>query len=137
MQAAAQNIRRIVAIDCHRKPVAGFLEERAGPLRNLAILLHIDSPEDDFGIALIPATKRLQLRQFPPTRRAPGSPVVDHCNTAMPIVGPNRRTVQPADLNLRLGPMRRLAYEAADCGLLSADPAADDCERYLKTARLR
>ena len=30
----------------------------------------------------------------------------------------------PGTVNLRLGAVRRLAYEAADCGLLSADLAA-------------
>lgn len=30
----------------------------------------------------------------------------------------------PGTINLRLGALRRLAYEAADCGLLSTDPAA-------------
>lgn len=30
----------------------------------------------------------------------------------------------PGTINLRLGALRRLAYEAADCGLLSADLAA-------------
>jgi hypothetical protein len=30
----------------------------------------------------------------------------------------------PGTINVRLGAVRRLAYEAADCGLLSSDPAA-------------
>src|ERR1700678_1507913 len=34
------------------------------------------------------------------------------------------RQLAPGTVNLRLGAVRRLAYEAADCGLLSADPAA-------------
>jgi len=34
------------------------------------------------------------------------------------------RQLAPGTVNLRLGAMRRLAYEAADCGLLSADLAA-------------
>jgi len=34
------------------------------------------------------------------------------------------RQLAPGTINLRLGAMRRLAYEAADCGLLSADLAA-------------
>jgi site-specific recombinase XerD len=34
------------------------------------------------------------------------------------------RTLAPGTINLRLGAVRRLAYEAADCGLLSADLAA-------------
>jgi site-specific recombinase XerD len=34
------------------------------------------------------------------------------------------RKIAPGTINLRLGAVRRLAYEAADCGLLSADPAA-------------
>ena len=34
------------------------------------------------------------------------------------------RQLAPGTVNLRLGPVRRLAYEAADCGLLSADLAA-------------
>ncbi len=34
------------------------------------------------------------------------------------------RQLAPATINLRLGAVRRLAYEAADCGLLSADLAA-------------
>jgi hypothetical protein len=34
------------------------------------------------------------------------------------------RKLAPATINLRLGAVRRLAYEAADCGLLSADLAA-------------
>ena len=33
----------------------------------------------------------------------------------------------PGTINLRLGAVRRLAYEAADCGLLSADLAAVSC----------
>jgi len=34
------------------------------------------------------------------------------------------RQLAPGTVNLRLGAVRRLAYEAADCGLLSADSAA-------------
>jgi len=34
------------------------------------------------------------------------------------------RSLAPRAVNLRLGAVRRLAYEAADCGLLSADLAA-------------
>lgn len=34
------------------------------------------------------------------------------------------RELAPGTINLRLGAIRRLAYEAADCGLLSADLAA-------------
>jgi site-specific recombinase XerD len=34
------------------------------------------------------------------------------------------RDLAPGTINLRLGAVRRLAYEAADCGLLSADLAA-------------
>ncbi len=34
------------------------------------------------------------------------------------------RQLAPSTVNLRLGAVRRLAYEAADCGLLSADLAA-------------
>src|SRR4051812_39905549 len=34
------------------------------------------------------------------------------------------RQLAPGTINLRLGAVRRLAYEAADCGLLSADFAA-------------
>ena len=33
------------------------------------------------------------------------------------------RSLAPGTINLRLGAVRRLAYEAADCGLLSADLA--------------
>ena len=33
-------------------------------------------------------------------------------------------STRPGTINLRLGAVRRLAYEAADCGLLSADLAA-------------
>ena len=34
------------------------------------------------------------------------------------------RQLAPGTINIRLGAVRRLAYEAADCGLLSADLAA-------------
>src|SRR6201987_5012543 len=34
------------------------------------------------------------------------------------------RQLAPGTVNLRLGAVRRLAYEAADCGLLSADSTA-------------
>src|SRR5260221_13859087 len=34
------------------------------------------------------------------------------------------RQLAPGTINLRLGAVRRLAYEAADCGLISADLAA-------------
>ncbi len=34
------------------------------------------------------------------------------------------RQPAPGTINLRLGAVRRLAYEAADCGLLSSDLAA-------------
>ena len=34
------------------------------------------------------------------------------------------RRLAPGTVNLRLGAVRRLAYEASDCGLLSADLAA-------------
>jgi len=34
------------------------------------------------------------------------------------------RQLAPGTINLRLGAVRRLSYEAADCGLLSADLAA-------------
>jgi len=37
------------------------------------------------------------------------------------------RQLAPGTINLRLGAVRRLAYEAADCGLLSADLAAGIC----------
>ena len=37
---------------------------------------------------------------------------------------PESRNLAPGKVNLRLGAVRRLAYEAADCGLLSADLAA-------------
>src|SRR6202045_3697782 len=37
---------------------------------------------------------------------------------------PESRRLAPGTINLRLGAVRRLAYEAADCGLLSADLAA-------------
>ena len=37
------------------------------------------------------------------------------------------RQLAPGTVNLRLGVVRRLAYEAADCGLLSADLAAGIC----------
>ena len=36
----------------------------------------------------------------------------------------NRAKRAPGTINLRLGTVRHLAYEAADCGLLSADLAA-------------
>jgi site-specific recombinase XerD len=36
----------------------------------------------------------------------------------------NRTVLRPGTINLRLGAVRRLAYEASDCGLLSADLAA-------------
>jgi hypothetical protein len=35
------------------------------------------------------------------------------------------RKLAPGTINLRLGAVRRLAYEAVDCGLLSPDLAAD------------
>jgi hypothetical protein len=35
------------------------------------------------------------------------------------------RHLAPGTINLRLGAVRRLAYEAADCGLLSTDLAGD------------
>ena len=34
------------------------------------------------------------------------------------------RHLAPGTINLRLGAVRRLAYEASDCGLLSADLVA-------------
>src|SRR3984893_12892372 len=37
------------------------------------------------------------------------------------------RHLAPGTINLRLGAVRRLAYEAVDCGLLSADLAAGIC----------
>ena len=40
------------------------------------------------------------------------------------------RSLAPGTVNLRLGAVRRLAYEAADCGLLSPDLAA--CIRRVK-----
>src|SRR5256885_13398122 len=36
------------------------------------------------------------------------------------------RQLVPGTVNLRLGAVRRLAYEAADCGLLSADDSPTD-----------
>src|ERR1700678_4624430 len=45
------------------------------------------------------------------------------------------RQLAPGTINLRLGALRRLAYEAADCGLLSAELAAGirrvQCARQL------
>jgi hypothetical protein len=35
-----------------------------------------------------------------------------------------QKRYDPATINLRVAPVRRLAYEGADCGLLSADLAA-------------
>ena len=37
---------------------------------------------------------------------------------------PESRRLAPGTVNLRLGAVRRLAFEAADCGLLSSDLAA-------------
>ena len=37
------------------------------------------------------------------------------------------RQLAPGTINLRLGAVLRLAYEAADCGLLSADLATGIC----------
>ena len=41
------------------------------------------------------------------------------------------RHLAPGTINLRLGAVRRLAYEASECGLLSADLAAGirECRR--------
>jgi integrase len=39
-------------------------------------------------------------------------------------IAPEQKQYAPATINLRLAAVRRLAYEAADCGLLSADLAA-------------
>lgn len=39
-----------------------------------------------------------------------------------------QRRYAPATINLRLAAVRRLAYEASDCGLLSPDLAAGDTE---------
>jgi hypothetical protein len=44
------------------------------------------------------------------------------------------RKLAPGTINLRLGAVRRLAYEASDCGLLSADLAAG--MRRVKGVRL-
>jgi site-specific recombinase XerD len=44
-----------------------------------------------------------------------------------------QRHYAPSTINLRLAAVRRLAYEAADCGLLSADLAA--CIRRVKGAK--
>jgi len=46
---------------------------------------------------------------------------------------PEQRHYVPPTINLRLAAVRRLAYEAADCGLLSPDLAADI--RRVKSAR--
>ena len=50
------------------------------------------------------------------------------------------RQLAPGTINLRLGAVRRLAYEAADCGLLSADlaagtPSSKRCEEAGHSAR--
>ena len=50
------------------------------------------------------------------------------------------RQLAPGTINLRLGAVRRLAYEAADCGLLSADLAAGMLRRERRkrgSSRLR
>src|SRR5437867_3722796 len=39
-------------------------------------------------------------------------------------IHPESRKLAPGTINLRLGAVHRLAYEASDCGLLSADLAA-------------
>src|SRR5690349_24904363 len=44
------------------------------------------------------------------------------------------RNLAPGTINLRLGAVRRLAYEAADCGLLSPELAA--CIRRVKGVKL-
>jgi hypothetical protein len=44
------------------------------------------------------------------------------------------RQLAPGTINLRLGAVRRLAYEAADCGLLSADLAAGVLISRLRTS---
>jgi len=46
-----------------------------------------------------------------------------NCSAAL-SVSSRIRQLAPGTVNLRLGAVRRLAYEAADCGLLSADLAA-------------
>jgi hypothetical protein len=48
---------------------------------------------------------------------------------------PESRQLAPGTINLRLGAVRRLAYEAADCGLLSADSAAGICRVKLQIGR--
>jgi len=45
-----------------------------------------------------------------------------NCSAALSSL--ESRQLAPGTVNLRLGAVRRLAYEAADCGLLSADLAA-------------
>jgi len=47
------------------------------------------------------------------------------------------RQLAPGTINLRLGAVRRLAYEAADCGLLSADLAAGRCNYQIRRPRHR
>jgi hypothetical protein len=48
------------------------------------------------------------------------------------------RQLTPGTVNLRLGAVRRLAYEAADCGLLSADLAAGiRCAKGVKKLGVR
>ena len=50
----------------------------------------------------------------------------------------NLRRLAPGTVNLRLGAVRRLAYDAADCGLLSSDLAAgirqDEVVRLIEAA---
>ena len=47
------------------------------------------------------------------------------------------RQLAPGTINLRLGTVRRLAYEAADCGLLSADLAAGSRRVSVKKLGMR
>ena len=62
---------------------------------------------DELWLVLLRAATVVQQDCRRPVPNAPGNP-------------PSR----PGTINLRLGAVRRLAYEASDCGLLSADLAA-------------
>lgn len=56
------------------------------------------------------------------TARSRDSPSARPSSSA--IVSLESRHLAPGAINLRLGAVRRLAYEASDCGLLSPDLAA-------------
>ena len=87
----------IPAVHCHGQRISGLLQEGPGPFRGLAVLLHIDGPEDDVGVVLVVPVEALEFRHLATAGRTPGGPIIEHDDMAAPVDGTYEAAVGPAE----------------------------------------